>query len=600
MDSVMPPIPRAAQSTRYLLLLGIATLPCAVAWHRADAADIAQVQQAIARGAEFLRPQIGEAESGRRALIALALFKSGTPANSPEIGATIAAISRKVSNGEYKPEQDHLYEAGVEAMLLADVGGIPEAGTVHPYARELEAIKQYMLVHQLPNGGWDYPQGRPEPTGDTSVTQYAMLGLWAAARCGLEVAPDVWLRAIQWHVASQNSDGGFAYYPGKTMGDGQGASMLNMTINGIGNTYIAMMHLDPDHLPLLTDPKVKRAATPAAGEKRYGGVITAVDLSKPAGGDATTTVRPAKAEIPPEAAQLLSRAYGWLATRFTNHNKTGTGNVTYYYYSLERMAALANIETIGQANWFDVCADFLVKQQQKDGQWKLSPYYDERIDTCFVLLFLTRSTAKILRRPVPVDPIGSGLTKGHRGGLEDLENLTTDGTVKKSLGALDDLLKLLENPGDVNLQDVQEQIVEQVQITDRKALIGQKDLLVNYARHPNAEVRRTAIWALGRTDDFSLARLLINALDDPDLGVLIEARNALCWLARKPNGLGEPADPHENLPENATEDQKLAATATWHADLVRKWGTWYLQNRPYVDRGDEFEAALLQKIAAAK
>jgi hypothetical protein len=423
--------------------------------------------------------------------------------------------------------------------------------------------------------------------------------LWAAERGGVRVPSLVWQNAIQWHIANQNSDGGFAYVPGTNHGYGQGSSVLNMTINAIGSTYIALLHITAGELPNVADPRIVRPADPKAPDNTRFGVLEKVDLTK-VGNEPGAAPQP-RAKAPPNTEQLITRAYHWLETRFAAVN-SDTGFRAYYYYSLERMGALTRVEVIGKDRWFAVCADALIKQQAADGSWALSQQAqaDTELDTAFVVLFLTRSTAKILKIQDPIDPIGGGLTKGHRGGLENLTDLGRDGTTQKSLGSLDELLKLLETPGDVSLQDVQEQIVEQVQITDRKTLIGQKDLLVNYVRHPNAEVRRTAIWALGRTDDFSLARLLINALDDPDLGVLIEARNSLCWLARKPNGLGEPSDPHENLPENATEEQKQAATATWHADLLRKWGTWYLQNRPYADRGDEFEAELLQKIAAAK
>jgi hypothetical protein len=79
----------------------------------------------------------------------------------------------------------------------------------------------------------------------------------------------------------------------------------------------------------------------------------------------------------------------------------------------------------------------------------------------------------------------------------------------------------------------------------------------------------------------------------------VEARNALCWLSRRPNGLGEAADPLEALPPDATEEQQAAAITAWRMDLLKKWGRWYLKHRPYEDRGDDFEAELLQKLAAA-
>ena len=65
---------------------------------------------------------------------------------------------------------------------------------------------------------------------------------------------------------------------------------------------------------------------------------------------------------------------------------------------------------------------------------------------------------------------------------------------------------------------------------------------------PRPEVRRTAYWAIGQTADMDLARVLVVGLRDPDVGVVIEARNALCALARLPRGQGEPHSPGEDLP----------------------------------------------------
>ncbi|REJ90729.1 MAG: HEAT repeat domain-containing protein, partial [Planctomycetota bacterium] len=228
--------------------------------------------------------------------------------------------------------------------------------------------------------------------------------------------------------------------------------------------------------------------------------------------------------------------------------------------------------------------------------WGSSSHVGVGVNTAFAVLFLTRSTAQVVGTPVPADPIGGGLQKGGRG-------LSFDGLggekPKQPLAELDDLLDKLSAAGDFTIEEVQEQIVKQVQIGDKEALIERKDLLVEYVQHPDAEVRRTAVWALGRTNDLSLAKHLITALDDQDLGVIIEARNALCWLSRKPTGLGEAADPFEDLPEDATAEQRSSAIAAWHAELIRKWGEWYLEHRPYKDRGDEFEANLLRKIAEA-
>lgn len=569
-------------------------LPClAGGVQPAAAADQAAIRDSVSRAAAYLRANHGSTNTSEsyKGLISYALLKAGQPANSAEITSTVALIQARVSEGTYQRGQYHLYEAGVSAMLLADLGGELEEGQPHPYLAELQAIAAYVESVQKENGSWDYPPGDPRQTnGDTSVVQYALLALWAARRSGAEVTPTVWQRAIEWHIQNQETDGGFSYVPGTHHGFGEGNSALNMTINAIGSTYIALSQLSNGKLPELKNPKVERASEPESEKKKFG-VLERVDLEKTAEERIAEEVN---AEVPRETAQLISRAYDWIAPRFVPLNED-TGFRAYYYYSLERMAALADLKTIGDEDWFNVCADYLIEQQQDSGSFKISTFLaDERIDTAFVVLFLTRSTAKILKRTIPVDPIGGGLLSGGRGGLDG--NKPGE---RKPVGPLDELLASLDAAGQQELADVQDQFVEQVQVGDRNALIGQTDLLLKYMTHVKPEIRSTAVWALGRADNLSLGRHLIEALSDPDLGVVTEARNALCWLSRRPNGLGEAADPLDALPADASEDQQLAAIVTWRMDLLKKWGNWYLEHRPYADRGDEFEAELLEKLAAA-
>ncbi|MCB9951145.1 MAG: hypothetical protein H6824_09195 [Planctomycetaceae bacterium] len=108
------------------------------------------------------------------------------------------------------------------------------------------------------------------------------------------------------------------------------------------------------------------------------------------------------------------------------------------------------------------------------------------------------------------------------------------------------------------------------------------------------------MWALGRTDDMRLTQHLIEGLDDVDLGVMIEARNALCWLARKPRGFGFAEDPLDALGPNPAPEAKTQAIRDWNKGIVTAWGNWYLENRPYVDRGDQFEAKLRRRLLQIK
>jgi len=80
------------------------------------------------------------------------------------------------------------------------------------------------------------------------------------------------------------------------------------------------------------------------------------------------------------------------------------------------------------------------------------------------------------------------------------------------------------------------------------------------ASDSRVEVRRTALWALGRSGDISTAKLLIEGLADPDITVAREASLGLCILSRRPEGCGESIDPTDDsqmkLKEDATDQER--------------------------------------------
>lgn len=570
---------------KYFAPILLACCICLLAPTLTSAANDQQLKASIDKGVAFLRSHFKEARDGHKGLIGLTLMKAGLPHDAPEVKEAIQLAREKCKDGKYEHEGEHFYEAGVDATLLADSGEECKA--------ELQAIADFIVSNQLPNGGWNYPgQGQDIAPGDTSTIQYCCLALWAADRGGVEIDPQVWAKVIDWHAANQGPDGGFAYRPSKQTGDGNGASTLNMTVNSIGSIHICMLHLDSTSVPFLEAPAPK---TPKSNDPK--GALELVELK------AAPETKKEPVEIPASAKPTIMKSLGWISSRFRVANESQF-NKMYYYYSLERMAALANIKQIGSHDWFNECADYVMSRQQQDGSWKESTHITRtpEIQTCFAVLFLTRSTAKVLKQTQPA--YGNGLLAGGRGLPDDLSSGSFNGRTveekKKPAGPLDELLASLANAGEIDVNEVQEQIVEKVQVGDRSELVKQKDLLVKLVKHSDPSVRMMAMWALGRTDDMRLTQHLIEGLDDVDLGVMIEARNALCWLARKPRGFGFAEDPLDALGPNPAPDAKTQAIRDWNKGVVTAWGNWYLENRPYVDRGDQFEAKLRRRLLQIK
>jgi hypothetical protein len=254
---------------------------------------------------------------------------------------------------------------------------------------------------------------------------------------------------------------------------------------------------------------------------------------------------------------------------------------------LERACSLAHAERIGDHDWYDEISDALIKEQRSDGSWDEAGPAGSVPNTAFCLLFLSRATAKLIKHAPDAKMFGGGLMIGGRGLPTNLSSIQTsaDGIQVKKLDApVDDLLSELENPKSANVEAAQKAIVERVELGDREALIGQRDRLTRLARDPRPEVRRTAVWALGRCASIREARILVKALDDPDIGVVIEAHNALCWFSRRPNAFKQPADPFVDLPENATDRRKEDAAKSWRNRVRTDWRNWFESVRPYAER----------------
>ena len=196
---------------------------------------------------------------------------------------------------------------------------------------------------------------------------------------------------------------------------------------------------------------------------------------------------------------------------------------------------------------------------------------------------------------IDAKPIGGGILGSGRGNLDKFITGVGNDERKPHATSADPLKQLLADlvNQDVSvLENAQQAIVEKVQISDRNELLKELDRVRELASHPNDEVRRTAIWALGRSRNLRDAELLIRALKDDNADIVVEANNALSYLSRKLNGVGVSGNPFADLAEDASSEQKDAVLARWKKDAIAGWSEWFLRVRPYEDRNDAFELQL--------
>lgn len=536
-----------------------------------------QVREAVNRAKEFLTKTGMEQRAGALSLVAYALVKDGEKRSNPVVAKALTEVLKKTQSGTYKPvlEFQHVYEAGVDMMLLGTL-------SAEEFKPQMEAITRYLVSAQNPAGDWDYLK-ESRDGGDTSMVQYAMLGLWEAQRAKIDFPLATVEKGAAWLMRTQKSTGGFVYHPFSTKGE-QGVEELGITAAGSSGIALARIILYPEANPFGPGAAQKEEAPK---EKKFGVLeevkvgATAEELAQPETNQ--------KARVPLAGmTNTLERGLFWIGKNFSV--RVSPKFHFYYLYTLERTASLAGAKLINNHDWYDEGSKFLLEFQEKDGSW--GPAYggtDPRITTSFAILFLVRATGKTIGAP----DAGGGLLAGGRGLPEDLSELAMQGNEvvqEKKLGPLDELLKELSNTKSLDVEEVQQAIIEKVEIgtaEDREKLIAQKDLLLRLVNDPRAEVRRTAMWALGRTDDLRVAKQLIVALkNDNNVDVLVEARAALCVLSRRPRGFGFSTGPYDDLPEDAADDVEAQALKEWRASVFEAWRDWYLSIRPYDERDE--------------
>ncbi|MEZ6127606.1 MAG: hypothetical protein R3C59_02925 [Planctomycetaceae bacterium] len=510
----------------------------------------------MARAVAFLKSQAGQIPEKEATLVAYALLKAGEPVTSELIQHGVNdAIGRSVTG---YTGYDHIYLAGVDALLLSEVDSVE-------YFPALQKIADHVSSRQHSTGGWSESQDN----ADTSMAQYGMLALWAAKGAGVKIAPEVVERNVAWHLANGTPDGSWAYRP-KNPNTKQSH---NLSMAGAGSLGIGRMLLyGPKTKPKTVEPQKKFGIL----EKDDGGVSDSDGLG----------FKDYRPQIPAATIDArIERAFSWIDTRFPPPQ--GAPEVLfpyYFYYALERAAALHELGDVKGKNWFETYGDLLIAGQNAEGAFDRGSkqHSSSTIGTSFAVLYLMRSTQQIIDKQ-----FGKGLLKGNRG----LDNLFAgDKKEKKELGELDELLGAMENVNFDKLDVSTEDIVEKITFSSRDELVGQVDMLMKLLESPDAANRQVAYWALGRTGDFALVPLMLKGLRDSNVDCNVEALNSLRYISRKPNGFGLSLNPLEGA-DSADEARKVEVANEWRTKAYKTWGNWYRTVRPFDEGGglDELE-----------
>jgi hypothetical protein len=504
------------------------------------------VKEMVNRAVTFIDKRAGGGMTqrlGGQCLVGLTIFKH---THNPEHRLVKAAVARCQQTADKGPTRmETIYDIGIALIFLGEVG--PEL-----YRAEIEIILNMMLKMQKSAGGFGYLQGPHASTGDTSMTQYAVLGIWTADRQKIDVPNDAIERVCGWLLRTQSIDGGWNYQgedPGSFTRIQQGKPTLSLSAAGLSSVYVCadlLGMIDKDQRASQLPPAIRLVLTEEEKAKMRD-----------------------RTGVPAAAVKrAASDGNKWFGQNF--NIKADSLYQHYYMYALERYKSFQELvekTKDEEPEWYNQGVEMLKETQSAQGAWS-SCEGGPVIDSCFGVLFLIRSTKKSIRRIV----YEQGRLTGGRGLDSDLSTARVDSRGKvvtvDATKAVADLIKMLDDPKTPQgeIQDVPEKLTLS---KDPQKRSGELARLRRMALNGSFKARLLAVETISTVRDLDSVPALIFALSDPDYRVARQARNALRFMSRKTHGFGMPDSP-------GGEKYKVAV----YKAAQDKWTDWYLSVRP--------------------
>jgi len=411
---------------RSWILLPALGAVCLLSWPAQGAERNPKIQQAIDRGVAFLRsqqvngiwPYGAEASPGAAgnvgatALVGLTLLECGVPPDDPAVQQAAQYVRKNAAS------LDFTYALSISIWFLDRLGDEADVPWIQLFAVRL-------LGGQNEFGAWNYtcpvvsagderrmmnlprrvegkgegaakkdPAAKPDPDkdkkrelpaeikemlklierrpgqpggdgiyqhdlkvaglkGDNSNTQFASLALWVARRYGIPAEPAL-TRIEKRFRATQLQDGSWGYFHSPTG--------LHYRDDSPAMTCAGLIGLAVGHGAAVEVAKEKRDTKVGNPDK---------DMNMQAG-----FVR----------LGAILQEYAQVRVMGDNSNDRGF----YFLWSLERVAEIYGLNTIGRRDWYAWGSTVLLNSQRPDGGWK-GKFHVSGVDTCFALLFLVRA-----------------------------------------------------------------------------------------------------------------------------------------------------------------------------------------------------------------
>lgn len=490
-----------------------------------------RVRQAVDRAIAYLETAEPEKRLGGAALAGRVMIVNGKH-DHPLVQAAVDAI-RTAINQKGRPDDAYIYSLGLSLAFLVELD--PDR-----YRTEIQEMVLMLTQSQLPDGSWSYPL---RTDGDTSMTQYAIYGLWMAKTAQITVDDDVWIRAGNWVLRTQDVGGGWGYHP-RDPGTFERVRQIDVR-RSMTEAAMATLVLVGEHLGHWTF----RTRKPEDDVSKSLSRVKGADPSSP---QPRGIAREKLSEALKHGQEWVSNTKEGLYREFP----------FYHLYTIERYEAFQRAAkgiTGGSVTWYDAGADELLRIQAADGSWEGGEGHVPA--TAFAVLFLFRTTQATIHK---IETLGGGMLLGGRGLPQPNVPVKPKPAASGVPGAkneLGDLLTRLDDPLFLASISQMESVPSESGALPPSEL---KKRLLELAQSDTPEAKAAALKALARTHDLANVPVLIEAIADPEPMVHQAAVDALRFMSRRTDEYGKPVPPEP------------AARVV----EARAWQQWYRSIRP--------------------
>lgn len=498
-----------------------------------------EVRQAVSRALEYLATE-NHMQLGGKALIGLAAYKATGNSQHPLVQKHVQDVVGQINSTKTALKQHDNYSMGIGLIFLSNLK--PEG-----YQELIDLLLTELLSRQKEHGGWGY-EGKA--TGDTSMTQYAVLGMWEAGRAGRAAPVEAWEQVANWLLRTQDPSGGFGYQardPGSSSLVPQPEVRHSLSAGGLASIYLCA-----DYLGIVQQAESTSTSDLPAALRR-------VEVKEESGKTANKTPRRTDKIDVRRMAEALAMGERWFNA---NWGVDGRQDYFHYYlYALERYETFR--EVFGgppqSQDWYDEGASHLLKTQGPKGSWtgRTGPL----TDTAFAVLFLVRSTRKGLGPTL----FGGGSMIGGRGipkAEGPLQLRGGDIVASPAKVSAEQLLSMMEDVDDPVSIQAAEAFYQAAERQDEEVLNKHAEQLKKLAGSELPEARVAAVKAMARRRNLDDVPTLLYCLTDPDTRVVGATVDALRYISRQPHG-----SPGTVITDAASRDTALAYWKRWYRDI---------------------------------